>query len=150
MAKPENKPSTETKPPEPKPASDGPPSTESVESKGPKLRKLRKELASFIPFVKWHPGLVLYGEITRKFENSSEFGVKQNLEIRAGDVISYTDKEGEVHDVPEGELINVGQTAGLNTAMTLEVGTTVQIHCTGKKDLGRGRKPAWEFDVTYE
>ena len=40
--------------------------------------------------------------------------------------------------------------AGLSTAMTLDVGVTVQMEATGRKELGGGKKPAWEFDVTYE
>jgi hypothetical protein len=66
------------------------------------------------------------------------------------DPCAFTSSDGEVIELKEGESLNVGSTAGLSTAMTLPVGSTVQIECTGKKELGQGKKPAWEFIVEYE
>ena len=113
-------------------------------------RKLGKKLQQFLPFVRWHAGLIVCGTIERKFENSSNYGVKSNLEIKLLDPCEYTTSDGEVVSLKVGDSLNVGSTAGLSTAMTLEVGATVQIECTGKKELGQGKRPAWEFDVDYE
>jgi len=124
-----------------------------VEEKGAptrQKRKLAKKLAQFTPFVRWHAGLIVCGKIQRKFTNSSNYGEKQNIEIELLDECEFTSGDGEVITIKAGELINVGSTAGLSTAMTLEVGTTVQIECTGKKELGQGKRPAWEFDIDYE
>ncbi len=113
-------------------------------------RKLAKKLASFTPFVSWHTGLVVCGEIMRRFENNTRFGDKQNLEIKLLDPCEFTSGDGEVVTLQVGDLLNVGKNAGLNTAMTLELGSTVQIECLGKKEMGKGKQPAWEFDVDYE
>lgn len=121
-----------------------PPKTET------KKRKLAKTLEKFTPFVKWHTGLVICGKIIRKFENSGSYGVKSNLEIELLDAASFTNGDGEETTVEVGNHLNVGHVAGLNSAMTLDPGVTVQIECTGKKILDKGRKPAWEFDVDYE
>jgi hypothetical protein len=116
----------------------------------PKKRQLGKKLQQFLPFVRWHAGLVVCGTIERKFINSSNYGEKNNIEIKLLDPCEFTTGEGEVVTVAAGESLNVGSTAGLSTAMTLPTETTVQIECTGKKELGQGRKPAWEFDIEYE
>lgn len=115
-----------------------------------KKRQLAKQLAKFTPFVKWHIGLIVCGVIERKFKNDSNYGEKQNIEVRLLDPVEYTNGDGEVISLVEGDLLNVGQSAGLNTAMTLPAGATVQIECTGKTEMGKGKKDAWDFDVEYE
>lgn len=115
-----------------------------------KKRELKNTLAAFTPFVKWHTGLSVIGVIERKFTNSGEFGEKSNMELRLTEPCEYTDSEGEVVTVQAGDTLNIGQTAGLNNALTLPLGVLVCIQCIGKKELGRGRKPAWEYKVTYE
>lgn len=115
-----------------------------------KKRKLKKTLAAFTPYVKWHPGLIICGTVERKFINMSNFGEKSNIEVKLADPCEFTDTEGEVKALAAGEMVNIGHVAGLNNAMTLPIGTLFQIECTGKKELGKGRQPAWEFEVTYE
>lgn len=129
------------------------PSSKDNATKAPekaKKRQLKKTLAAFTPFVKWHAGLLLIGTIVRKFTNHSEYGEKENLEVRLVEPCSFTSGDGEVVELLPGDLINVGKVAGLTSAMTLSPDTLVQIECTGKKEMGKGRQPAWEFEVQYE
>lgn len=120
------------------------------ENPAPKKRVLKKKLASFVPFVKWHPGLVVCGEVTRKFEHSGDFGMKACIEITLLDPIRYISPDGEEIVLQAGDLVNVSSVAALQAAVTLALGTVVQIECTGQKAMGKGKKDAWEFDVTYE
>jgi hypothetical protein len=119
-------------------------------AKATKTPKFGKKLAQFTPFLKWSVGIEVVGEITRKFENSSNYGIKQNIEVKLFESLEFIDAEGEVHIVPEGGSVNIGSVAGLTTAMTLSIGTKLHIICTGKKELEKGKQPAWEFDVYYE
>lgn len=112
--------------------------------------RFKKQLASFTQFVKWHVGLEVVGEITRKFENATNYGSKSNIELKLLEPVKFTNGDGEVVEVAAGELLNIGQVAGLSAALTLPIGSQVQIICTGRKELGRGRQPAWEFEVYYD
>lgn len=109
-----------------------------------------KKLATHIPFVKWHVGLVVCGKVERKFTNNSGYGEKANITLKLMDACEFVNADGEVVSLAEGEQLNVGHTAGLNTCMTLDLETMVQIDCFGKKELDKGRKPAWEFDIDYQ
>ena len=113
-------------------------------------RQLGKKLQDYVPYVRWHVGLVVCGEINRKFINSSQYGEKNALEIKLLDPCEFSKSDGEVLSLKAGDLVAVTSMAGLSTAMTLDVGVTVQMEATGRKELGGGKKPAWEFEVTYE
>jgi hypothetical protein len=113
-------------------------------------RKLKKNLKLHTPFVKWYVGLIVCGTITRKFRNSGEYGEKSNLELKLLDPCTFTTGDGEVLTLEKDEMLNVSQTAGLGAAMSLDVGATVQIECTGQKDMGKKKNPAWDFVVDYE
>lgn len=113
-------------------------------------KRLGKELALFTPFIKWHVGLVVLGAITRKYTNMSSYGEKNNIEVQLLADLVFTDSDGEIKELKIGESVNISQTAGLTAVMTLPIGTKIDVECTGKKDMGRGRQPAWEFSVFYE
>lgn len=121
-----------------------------TKAESPKKRRLRKKLASFTPFVKWHVNLIVCGTITRRFTNRGEYGEKENIELRLEDPCTFTTSDGEVLTLSPGDLLNVGRTAALATLMTLDVGTLVQIECVGQTKMGKGKADAWDFEVTYE
>lgn len=109
-----------------------------------------KKLDPFTPYVRWFTGLVVTGQVERAFENTSTYGSKRNIALKLLEDCTFTDGEGEVHEMREGDMLNVGAVAALSAVMTLEPGTKVQIRCIGKKKMGKGRQDAWEFEVYYE
>lgn len=110
--------------------------------------RLKKQLATYVPFVTWYPGLIVYGEIVRVFENSTTYGAKKNVEIKLNDSVKFANGDGELIELEKGDHLNIGETGLLKTLMSLPPGTTIEMFCKGKEKTPRG--DAWDFDIFYE
>lgn len=110
--------------------------------------RLKKQLATYVPFVKWYSGMVIYGEIVRVFSNTGTYGDKTNVEVKLKDEVKFFDSDGAQVELKPGDHLNIGETGMLKTLMTLLPGTTIEVFCKGKEKTPRG--DAWDFDVFYD
>lgn len=115
-------------------------STEKPEKKG-------KKLALRSPIIKHAVGLRVQGTITLHSERKGgKFGDQKMVTLLLLEPCTWTTKDGEVKTMQAGESVILPVKPGMAAVADLEVGTDVDIECTGTVDVGKGNA-AYTFEV---